>query len=130
MFLPLISANFQPECAAYEMNDTMDQAWGPLIMGVSYRTYLCSYDPVDWYYFDVLRAGALSVDLLVPAKADLDLSVLAADGSIVAESLTRDEGVDEHVIAVLQTVGRYYVRVLPFSRRDASQPYSLTINFF
>ena len=40
------------------------------------------------------------------------------------------EGVAEHIVTVVQSAGRYYVRVTPFSRRDAGQPYDLTVNFF
>ena len=69
-------------------------------------------------------------DLIVPSRADLNLSLHSADGTIIAESNNIGDGVAEHIIAVVQTAGRYYVRVTPFTRRDASQPYDLTVNFF
>ena len=123
-------SNLLPDCAAYEPNDNMNAAWGPLFMSMQYRAYLCFYDSVDWYYFDVPRAGAVAVDLIVPDQADYNVSLHAADGAIIGESSNIGEGMAEHIIAVVQSAGRYYVRVSPFTRRDPNQPYFLNVNFF
>lgn len=129
--LPVIVSGFLPDCAMYEPNDSSETAWGPVQMNVTYRAYLCSYDPVDWYYFETRRAGALAVDLGVPAlSADLSLYLHAADGSLIAESSNTGEGVDERIVAVLQAGGRYYIRVEPVTRRDASQSYTLLVSFY
>ncbi len=130
LYLPVVASNLLPDCAAYEPNDNMNAAWGPLIMGMQYRAYLCSYDSVDWYYFDVPRAGAVAVDMVVPDRVDDNVSLHAADGTIIAQSNNFGEGVAEQIITVVQSAGRYYVRVSPFTRRDPNQPYLLTVNFF
>jgi hypothetical protein len=130
LYLPVISNNLLLECPAYEPNDSMEMAWGPLVMGMQYRAYLCAYDSADWYYFDVPRAGAVSVDLVVPDRSDQSVSLHRADGSIIAQSENVGEGVAEHIITVVQSAGRYYVRVTPFTRRDPNQPYLLSVNFF
>jgi hypothetical protein len=127
--MPIIISGFTPDCALHEMNDELARAWGPLEFGQVYLSYLCAYDPVDWYFIDLPRPGALSVDLAVPLKQDLDLFLHAANGNVIAESTTFGEGADERIITTIQAPGRYYLRVLPYSRRDPSQPYEIMVDF-
>ena len=125
-----MASNLLPECAAHEPNDDMDMAWGPLTMGMQYRSHLCSFDALDWYYFDVPRASAVAVDLVVPTRADFSVSLHTANGAMIGESSKIGEGIAEQIITVVQVPGRYYLRVSPFTRRDPNQPYLLTVNFF
>jgi hypothetical protein len=128
--MPVIVSNFLHPCVLHEPNDQLDMAWGPLAMGQGYQSYLCFFDPVDWYYFDAPRAGAIAVDLIVPERADLRLSLHNDTGALLAQSDEFGEGVNEHIITVVQSAGRFYVRVEPFTRRDPNQPYTLTVSFF
>jgi len=128
--MPVILANLLPDCAAYEPNDSQQAAWGPLTLGVTYRAYLCFYDPVDWYTVDLPRAGALSIELAVPTLMDLNLYLHSSNGALIAESVNFGEGVSERIIMPVQVPGRYYIRVAPYSRRDPNQPYTLTANLF
>ena len=126
---PVIVHNFRGECLAYEGNDAIETAWGPLSFGLLYEAFLCSFDPVDWYYVSAWRPGGLTVDVRVPALADLDLFLYDGSGALLAESATIGEGTAERVVIMLPGAGRYFIKVQPFSRRDASQPYGLLANF-
>ncbi len=130
VILPVVMATFRPECHIYEPNNTPDCAAGPLTFGQTYRAYLCFYDMEDWYYFDIPRSGAVSLDLLVPSQQDLNLYLYDSSGQAVASSTTFAEGADEHIAVALAAPGRYYVLVSPFTRRDPSQSYDLAVRFF
>jgi len=128
--LPVVMASFRPECHVYEPNNAADCAAGPLVFGQTYRAYLCFYDVEDWYYFDMPRSGAVSLDLLVPSQQDLNLYLYDSSRQLVASSTTFAEGAREHIGVALAVPGRYYVLVSPFTRRDPGQPYDLTVRLF
>ena len=121
-------ANFRMECTALEPNESFANAFGPLAVDVAYVAYLCPYDSVDWYWLETGSASSIRVALSVPPLADLHLYLHDGSGAQIGASATIGDGDDEEIVSAVLPAGRYYVRVLPFSRRDPYQPYSLTIS--
>lgn len=111
-------------CERYEPNNSLSTAWGPLINGQAIEAALCSGDPDDYFYLDLAAATTLVLDLTnLSAGTDYDLVLYnAAGGEVVA---SRNYGTAAERIARGVTVGRYFVRVYPYSGRS-SQAYRLS----
>ena len=72
---------------------------------------ICDYDE-DWYTFELRRTEAVRIDAFFPhaAGADIDISLLDADGNVIASSVSSDDNED----ITTETYGVYYVRVYGF----------------
>lgn len=127
-YLPLIMRNYRAD--TYEPNDSHQQAYGPLVSGTTYRSYIWAPDDDDWYYIEVSALDTITIDLNVPPVADYDLYLYDSTGTnIVAKSDSFGNGVDEHIEYQPDQTGRYYIRVYPYQGYSDSDPYSLVGTF-
>jgi hypothetical protein len=110
-----------------EPNDTVSQANGPLVSGLTYYGTLSgAIGASDYFYFD-LPAG-YSVELWltnIPAGSDYDLVLYDSDLGMRGYSGLTGSG-DEHIVTALSAAGRYFVRVYHRSGAGSgTQPYHL-----
>ncbi len=113
---------------AYEPNEIIDQASGPLESGKVYRAYISSEDDVDVYYIDVATRDPIIVDLRnISWRADYDLFLVDGDGDTLDYSWGTTDS--EHVEYHPRTTGRYYIAVMTYSGHSLTEPYSLIALF-
>jgi hypothetical protein len=109
-----------------EPNDSISQARGPMVSGLSYYGAFSSTGDNEDYFFFQLAAPFPVVELWLTNMADgsdYDLYLYDADGDLVAWS--NDYGsADEYIQVPALTPGRYYVRVHRWEG-VSSQPYHL-----
>lgn len=82
---------------------------------------ICDYDE-DWYTFEIPRTEPVRIDAFFThaAGADIDISLLDADGNVIESSVSSDDNED---ITTELDRGQYYVRVYGF--RGSSNEYRL-----
>lgn len=114
---------------AYEPNDSLAAAWGPLTSGSSYSGKICSSTDNDWLKVSVTQPGTLSLALSVPPNKDYDLKLYGSSGNLLKGSYA-SAGKSESISYTTTTLGTYYIWVGGFSGAfDAVNSYSLTYNF-
>jgi serine protease Do len=113
---------------AYEPNETIDMAWGPLESGKVYQAYISSDDDVDVYELDVETTDPIIVELRnISWRADYDLYLLDSQGERVDYSWGTTES--EHIEYKPRTAGTYYVLINTYGGHSVSEPYSLVALF-
>lgn len=109
----------------YEPNDTYINA--KLVYPEnSYISYISSSSDIDKYQFVADQSGKISIDLLIPANVDYELSVKNASGIIIAES-SLGIGVAEHLSVQVLKDQLYYIEVIGFSGAFSTSPYTLSL---
>jgi hypothetical protein len=112
----------------FEPNNTLQEAAGPLTTGQSVQAYIGTTQDVDVFYFDTATNSPISASLTnVPSGTDYDLYIYSG-GSVVAQSETQGN-VDESTEFRPGAPGRFQVAVSGFNSSNASEPYTLTVNF-
>lgn len=128
LYLPFIVREYFND--PYEPNDSIDEAYGPLISGEEYTSFIPSEDdPDDFYYVAASATAPVRVHLTVPAALDLDLYVYDADRTLVSWSNVTGKGVDEALSFTPTEAGTFYIRVYPFVGWSTSSPYTLRATF-
>lgn len=128
IWLPIVIKSYRPD--PYEPNDSSSQAYGPLVSGVIYRSYVWSPNDRDWYYINVSALNTITIDLDVPSVADYDLYLYDSSATnLVAKSDSYGNGVDEHIEYEPNQIGKYYILVYPYQGYSDTDPYSLVATF-
>lgn len=99
-----------------------------LSSGIPIQSYLCAPDDADdYFHIDVTVLSPISVSLSnIPNGKDYDLYLYFED-ALVAKS-DNYGNVNETLSYTPTKLGRYYIRIYPYSGRSLS-PYSLVANF-
>jgi hypothetical protein len=104
--------------AAFEPNNSIAEAAGPLLTGQSYAADLASRDDRDFYFFYVTSADPAQVELNVDntgggaAGSDIGLTILDASATPLASQAFIREGETRPISAALGP-GKYYAEVTP-----------------
>ena len=136
---PDVTPTFTPTpTATYEQepNDTPAQANGPLrpnhnYLGLaSFASY--SVDEIrrnDYFYFDAPGAGTITVHLTDYAASLGQLQLhFQAVPNLITDPLTLVPGVSATIKHAGQA-GRYYVRIVTLEGPNATDPYTLQVNY-
>ena len=124
--LPLVIKSHRTD--TYEPNDSQEQAYGPLVSGTTYRSYIWFPDDDDWYYIEVSALDTISIDLEVPLVTDYDLYLYDSRGTnILAKSDSFGNGVAERIEYMPDRTGKYYIRVYPYEGYSNTESYSLVV---
>ncbi|MHB8896296.1 MAG: IPT/TIG domain-containing protein, partial [Candidatus Geothermincolia bacterium] len=114
----------------YEPNDTPEAAYGPLVSGRTYASYVWEDGDYDFYKVD-LPGGtpSLTADLkTVPAGCDYDLYVYDSYYDLVGSSLNPDSE-DERVVLTSPEAGTYFLLVEPYAGSSQTGRYGLVATF-
>jgi serine protease Do len=113
---------------AYEPNETVDSAWGPLESGKVYQAYIGSEEDVDVYYVHVQTTDPIIVELRnINWRSDYDLFLVDSAGETLDYSWGTTES--EHIEYQPRTAGTYYIVVNTYGGHSVSEPYSLVALF-
>ena len=106
-----------PWTDSYEPNDSFDQAWGPILPGQPYTSYIWSRTDEDYYYLDALNLDRITVSLAnPPPNTDYDLYLYDSEREPVAKS--ERLGSAEYISYVPSQTGWYYVQVRSYDGRS------------
>lgn len=112
------------ESEAYEPNDAVAQAFGPLKAGTGYAACLATDRDADFYWLE-LPSGVTRFEASlksIPYECDYDLHLLAADGGMVAAS-SHSGDTDESVELASPAAGRYYLKVVSWGGSSTEDSY-------
>ena len=122
-------------CDLCEPNSVWEQACGPLEPGLGYEYLIrCTEESTgspddDFYYVDVGAPGTITLDLTgIPPDTDYSI-YLYDDHKTLTCSSDNGGNADEHVECPVTRVGRYRVRVWPWTGCSDSDPYTLTVAY-
>lgn len=107
-----------------ETNDRESQADGPIGSGVRVSGSLSTSRDVDWFYFDVPTAGAITISLAHGASNDFDWDLYRSSGSAIASGrsgTTPDAGTYQATIT-----GRHYLKLTAYRGSGA---YTLDVTY-
>ena len=108
---------------SYEPNDDIRTATAVTSGTAVYATLNINRDE-DWFVLDTQRTGKLNITLKsIPSLCDYDLEVYK-DGSLLEGSYSNLSN-DEKITRLIDTAGKYYIRVYGFTGADASDTYEL-----
>lgn len=114
---------------AYEPNESVLSAAGPLTMGGTYAARLERQDDKDFYFFYVTSPGTTQVDLTVAnlggggKASDLDVNILEYPATAVASQAYIRSG-ETRTVSVALKPQKYYVEVM--GGVDFGDNYTLT----
>ncbi len=113
---------------AFEPNDDLDEASGPLQSGKLYQAYISSEEDVDVYYLDVSTRDPIVVELRnISWRADYDLFLVDSDGETLDYSWGTTDS--ERIEYQPRTTGTYYIAVSTYGGHSTTEPYSLVALF-
>jgi serine protease Do len=113
---------------AFEPNEDLDEASGPLQSGKLYQAYIGSEEDVDVYYIDVNTRDPIVVELRnISWRADYDLYLVDSDGETLDYSWGTTDS--ERIEYQPRTTGTYYVAVTTYGGHSTTEPYSLVALF-
>jgi serine protease Do len=129
----LVSYLVEPEepaedLEAFEPNESVEEASGPLVSGKVYQAYISSEEDVDVYYVDVETRDPIIIDLTnINWRSDYDLYLVDSDGETLDYSWgTTDK---EHIEYQPRTSGEYYIAIVTYGGYSVSEPYSLVVSY-
>lgn len=113
---------------AFEPNDSLSVAYGPLQSGVAIQATIASESDVDWYWLEAGQ-GDMTVTLSdIPPGRDYDLFLTDQNGSIYADSQSREDTTE--VITVPVTAGGpFWIKVKSVLGSTDFDSYTLTPEF-
>lgn len=112
----------------YEPNETREIAFGPIVFGEVYRSYLASPDDMDIYRVEITTPGQITIELSeIPVGVDYDLYLLDAEGVEIDYSVGL-EGT-ERIQRRLEVPGIYFITVQSYAGSSVSHPYALRVTF-
>ena len=94
----------------YEPNDTLSQAYGPLLPQTDYYSYIPFSEDKDFYFVATGQQTDLSVRLTSPSGTNYDLAVYDANGTLLDNSLLEDTIDSLNLVNV--SPGSYYMEVV------------------
>ena len=114
----------------FEPNDSINQAWGPLLSGQEYRPYIYGpQDQEDFYFLNIATARDVQAWLRqIPAGHDYNLYLYNSALMLIGYSGNLSNQ-DEQILAGILPAGQYYVRVRPVTGYSTTQPYVLSLVF-
>lgn len=113
---------------AFEPNETIAQASGPLQSGQVYEAFISSEKDVDVYYIDVETRDPIVVDLSgINRQSDYDLFLVDSSGETLDYSA--DTADREHIEYRPRATGTYYVAINTYGGHSTTEPYSLIASF-
>jgi hypothetical protein len=113
---------------AYEPNETIEQASGPLESGEVYQAYIDSEEDIDVYYIDVDTRDPIIVELRnINWRSDYDLYLVDSEGEILDYSQGTTDS--EHIEYRPRTTGTYYIAVATYGGHSVTDPYALVCLF-
>ncbi len=124
-FLKRFYDGFSPT-DTYEPNDSFELAYGNLISGVTYESYITNFLDVDYYKIEP-SSGTLTIELW-SLPADYDLYLYDSNHNYLSDS--RNEGTDpESIIYDITENDVYYIIVEPYAGSSTSDSYLLKATF-
>ena len=112
----------------YEPNDSISDAYGPLVYGRRYISFIRDDQDIDFYKF---RADADNIALIyledIPENTNYDLRIFDTR-EVVVDASTEPRQTPEVLSFRAHTAGIYYVAVISRSGYSSTQPYSLTVD--
>ncbi len=113
---------------AYEPNETIDEAFGPLQSGKVYRAYIGSEQDVDVYYIEVETRDPIIIQLSnINWRSDYDLFLVDSAGETLDYSWgTTDK---ERIEYYPRTTGTYYIAINTYAGHSVTDAYSLVALF-
>jgi uncharacterized protein YjbI with pentapeptide repeats len=117
----------------YEPNNDFYEAWGPLIPGEVYRSYIWYPGDDDYYWFEIATLDFPIIIYLsnIPSDVDYDLYLFDPDENEVGRS--EGTGSTEEIEYVPSVTGIYYILVDGTQQTretyNNSQPYDLIVFF-
>jgi hypothetical protein len=118
-------------CDICEPNNSLEQACGPLESGTSYQYPIRCTTPrdQDYYYIDLEATGTVTLDLTsIPSGTDYSIYLYDENKTLRCRS-DQHGNQPEHVTCILSQLGRYYVRVYPWTGCSEDDPYTLTVTY-
>jgi hypothetical protein len=113
---------------AYEPNDTLDQASGPLESGKVYEAYIDSEEDIDVYHIEVDTRDPIQIDLSnINWRSDYDLYLVDDAGEVLDYSWGTGES--ESIEYVPATTGTYFIAINTYGGYSLTDPYSLVAAF-
>jgi len=115
---------------SYEPNDGKKAAT-PITAGNTISATLNVIYDEDWFAFDTTKTGKLNVTLKsIPSDCDYDLEVYRDDGITLIDGSYSSLSYDEKITRLIDTPGRYYIRVYHASGANPSDTYELQANVY
>ncbi|MGV3487943.1 MAG: M4 family metallopeptidase [Tuberibacillus sp.] len=113
---------------AYEPNDSMNSAYGPLASGSTYQSYISSASDVDYYQFTTSQSGSITVNLS-GLPGDYDLYLYNSSGALVAQS-TNGGTTSESISYSAASAGTFYVKVEGYNGASSTATaYALKVSY-
>ena len=113
---------------AFEPNENIGQASGPLESGKLYEAYVSSEEDVDVYYIDVDTRDPIIVELRnISWRADYDLFLVDSSGETLDYSWGETDS--ERIEYQPRTTGTYYIAVSTYGGHSTTDAYSLVTLF-
>ncbi|MCS1351320.1 M4 family metallopeptidase [Mechercharimyces sp. CAU 1602] len=117
----------QSEGDAYEANNTLATAYGPITSGKTYKAQIGSSTDQDWFSFTTGGKGTISIDL-GNLPADYDLYLYNASGTELKSSENGNTSA-ESISYSNAAAGKYYVLVVGYNGAKSSQSYELRATY-
>lgn len=118
--------NETPDSDTFEPNNSFNEAYGPLVSGTTYESYISTSTDSDFYMFEAEAGQSISVDL-GNLPGDYDLYLYDSNRSLVGASenaMTRNESISYSA----GQSGTYYVEVVGWNgAMSTTIPYHLTV---
>lgn len=103
--------NFTGYTDIYEPNNTIAQAYGPLLKDTLYYSFIWSADDTDWYYFELPESAFYSIDVILTSlPADYDLFLYDENGQMIASS--ENSGFHYERIEMDTLTGKKYIKII------------------
>lgn len=113
---------------AYEPNDSLSAAYGPIASGTVYNGYIGSGTDVDWFKFTTSASGTLSLSL-TNLPADYDLYLYNSTGTQIAYSYNGGT-TSESISYSASSTGTFYVKVVGYNGANSTtQAYALKATY-
>jgi hypothetical protein len=116
----------------YEPNDSLDNAYGPLVSGRVYKAYIWNEDDQDDYYgFSPTSGTNVQVTMTnIPDGTDYDLYVYGFDGQYHLVAFSNQTGNVSETVTFAPVPGRqYYVRIYAYVGYSNQQAYQLSVTY-
>lgn len=111
-FLQRFYSDYTPPTDTFEPNDSLSQAYGFLVSGTQYASYIYTSNDVDYYKINVTTTGVINIDL-TSLPGDYDLYLLNSSGGEIASS--KNWGTySESISYTASTLGTYYLKILGY----------------
>jgi subtilisin family serine protease/peptidoglycan hydrolase-like protein with peptidoglycan-binding domain len=108
----------------YEPNDSMGTAISFINNSTIYPTLNINTDE-DWFVLDTAKKGKLTITMKsIPSGCDYDMTVYDSTGAYIGASAANGSN-DEKFASLINTTGKYYIRVYSYSGSSASDTYEL-----